>query len=116
MIGVRESFGSLRNHRLEVSVLRVCRQIYAEAALVPLQQNGFSSKKETGLKTCYKMLKRRLFHHTTSVQFEISITPGVDLDTAFTILYQRMWKMLQSTFPVGRKVLIARIFSCSPVD
>ncbi|USP77114.1 uncharacterized protein yc1106_04388 [Curvularia clavata] len=116
MFGASESFGSLRNHHLEVPLLRVCRQVYAETALIPLKQNLFSFHRETGLRTCYRMLKRHLFNHITSVQFELSITPGVNVETACTILYERMCKMLQQQFPVGLKVLTARIFSCALVD
>ena len=62
------------------------------------------------------MLKRHLFNHVTSVQFELSITPGVNLEMACAILYERMCKMLQQQFPVGLEVLTARIFSCALVD
>lgn len=104
-------FGSVPGNDIDISLLRVCRQIYSEAALIPFRQNVFSFQSDCKAKCCYRFLKKHLFNHITTIHLELVVDYLLHLKVVLNHLYDRVCDMLSNKLPTRLRVVIARIFA-----
>lgn len=96
-----------------ISLLRVCRQIYAEAAEIPLRESIFSFERlEDDIKKTLNNLKRHQRKLITKLQIEISEDDALTSWGAFRALVYLAGREGQSYLP-GLKEVTLRIFSVS---
>lgn len=74
-----------------VALLRVCRQIYAEAVNIPMQQSVFSIPLHYPMRECFSRFKTGQRRQITSLRFEISLQESQeslskDIPRLFSIL------------------------------
>jgi hypothetical protein len=92
-----------------VSLLRVCRQIYAEAASIPLRQNTFSILGLNEKKEFSYHLKSYQCRQITSLRFEINETSsGNTLRNDITQISSRLKK--QGYLPSLKKLVFCILF------
>jgi hypothetical protein len=97
-----------------IALLRVCRQIFAEAADIPLRQNIFFFTALREIKRSFKVFKKRERNQITSLRFELHGTdarPSLWCDNGI-----RSSDALSSKHLPGLKKVVIHIFSCSQMD
>ncbi|XP_014558460.1 hypothetical protein COCVIDRAFT_36223 [Bipolaris victoriae FI3] len=63
-----------------VALLRVCRQIYAEAVNIPMQQSVFSIPLHYPMRECFSRFKTGQRRQITSLRFEVSLQEKIGIE------------------------------------
>ncbi|EUC47672.1 hypothetical protein COCMIDRAFT_77468, partial [Bipolaris oryzae ATCC 44560] len=92
----------------KVPLLRVCRQIYAEAANIPIQQTTFSIPRPDRIRRCFDPFKTCQRRHIASLRFEISSYRLAYLWTDIPRLFRTL--RLPKYLPGVKKVVFCLLF------
>lgn len=92
-----------------IYLLQACRQIYSEAAHIPLQQNTFSFWWSADVKGCLKEFRKAGYTYISSVQLQVAVKDSSGLKRLYALLFKHMCKKLQGNYLAGLKELVLRL-------